>query len=68
VLSLYLFSFGGLAPLGGLLAGWLAEQGGTELAFAVAGATGLACAGMIAASRRPRYRSLPRPNISSISD
>jgi MFS family permease len=51
VLSLYLFSFGGLAPLGGLLAGWLAEVGGTELAFGVAGGTGLAAAAMILASR-----------------
>jgi MFS family permease len=37
VLSLYLFAFAGLAPIGGLLAGWLAEIGGTELAFGVAG-------------------------------
>ena len=42
VLSLYLFAFGGLAPLGGLLAGWLSEVGGTELAFTIAGVTGLA--------------------------
>jgi MFS family permease len=44
VLSLYLFAFAGLAPLGGLLAGWLADVGGTELAFAIAGATGIAMA------------------------
>jgi MFS family permease len=42
VLSLYLFAFAGLAPLGGLLAGWLSEVGGTQLAFVVAGVTGLA--------------------------
>jgi MFS family permease len=42
VVSLYLFAFGGLAPLGGLLAGWLSEVGGTELAFLVAGVTGVA--------------------------
>jgi MFS family permease len=41
VLSLYLFAFAGLAPLGGLLAGWLSEVGGTSLAFFVAGVTGL---------------------------
>jgi MFS family permease len=41
VLSLYLFAFAGLAPLGGLLAGWLSDVGGTSLAFFVAGATGL---------------------------
>jgi MFS family permease len=41
VLSLYLFAFAGLAPLGGLLAGWLSDVGGTQLAFLVAGVTGL---------------------------
>jgi MFS family permease len=42
VLSLYLLAFAGAAPLGGLLSGWLAEVGGTELAFTVAGVAGLA--------------------------
>jgi MFS family permease len=42
VMSLYLFAFAGLAPVGGLVAGWLAEHGGTPLAFGVAGASGLA--------------------------
>jgi MFS family permease len=41
VMSLYLFAFAGLAPIGGLIAGWLAEIGGTPLAFGVAGASGL---------------------------
>jgi MFS family permease len=41
VLSLYLFAFAGLAPLGGLFAGWLSDVGGTQLAFLVAGVTGL---------------------------
>jgi len=41
VISLYLFAFAGLAPIGGLVAGWLAEQGGTALAFGVAGVAGL---------------------------
>jgi MFS family permease len=44
VISLYLFAFAGLAPIGGLVAGWLAEQGGTPLAFGVSGLTGLAAA------------------------
>ena len=42
VVSLYLFAFAGLAPIGGVVAGWLAQVGGTELAFAVAGLSGLA--------------------------
>ena len=37
VMSIYLFAFGGFAPVGGLLAGWLSDVGGTELAFFVAG-------------------------------
>jgi MFS family permease len=42
VVSLYLFAFAGLAPIGGLVAGWLAQVGGTGLAFGVAGLSGLA--------------------------
>jgi MFS family permease len=42
LIGLYLFAFLGLAPIGGLFAGWLAELGGTSLAFAVAGITSLA--------------------------
>jgi MFS family permease len=42
LIGLYLFAFLGLAPIGGLVAGWLAELGGTSLAFAVAGVTSLA--------------------------
>jgi MFS family permease len=41
VVSLYLWAFAGLAPVGGLFAGWLCAVGGTQLSFAVAGATGL---------------------------
>jgi MFS family permease len=42
LIALYLFAFVGVAPVGGLLAGWLADVGGTRLAFVVAGATSLA--------------------------
>ena len=41
MIGLYLFAFVGVAPIGGLLTGWLADLGGTPLAFAVAGATSL---------------------------
>jgi MFS family permease len=54
VLSLYLFAFAGLAPVGGLLAGWLAEVGGTDLAFAVAGLAGLAMTALAWRTVRPR--------------
>jgi MFS family permease len=70
VLSLYLLAFGGLAPLGGIVAGWLAEVGGLALAFGVSGGTGLAGAALLLASRlrAGAIGALPRPNISSISD
>jgi MFS family permease len=58
LIGLYLFAFVGLAPLGGLLAGWLADVGGTELAFSIAGATALVT--LVAASAA-RSRSLGRP-------
>jgi MFS family permease len=55
VLSLYYYAWNGLAPLGGLIVGWLSATGGTELAFAVAGAAGLAMTVMGAlAVRAPR--------------
>jgi MFS family permease len=37
VVSLYLLVFGGFSPIGSLLSGWLADIGGTRLAFLVAG-------------------------------
>ena len=46
LIAVYLFAFVGVAPVGGLLAGWLAEIGGTRLAFAVAGVTALASIGV----------------------
>jgi MFS family permease len=56
IVGLYLFAFAGLAPVGGLLAGWLVTLGGTSLAFAVAGATGAALAALTIA-RRERARA-----------
>ena len=35
--ALYFFAFLGGAPVGGVIAGWLTSQGGTQLAFALAG-------------------------------
>jgi MFS family permease len=51
VVSLYLWAFAGLAPIGGLLAGWLCDIGGTQLSFTVAGATGLAMTAVVASRR-----------------
>jgi MFS family permease len=58
VVSLFLFAFAGLAPLGGLLSGWLVDVGGTELSFGVSGATGLAAVAYAA-----RSGVLHRPNV-----
>jgi MFS family permease len=44
VIGLYYFAFNGTGPAAGLLAGWLAAEGGTELAFAVSGAAAVATA------------------------
>jgi MFS family permease len=56
LIGLYLFAFVGVAPVGGVFAGWLAELGGTELAFAVAGTTSLLAIG-VASVRRARAGS-----------
>ena len=59
VVGLYLFAFAGLAPVGGLLAGWLTDVGGTELSFLVGGATGLAMAALAATRLRGLLRPVP---------
>jgi MFS family permease len=55
VIGFYYFAFNGLAPLGGILTGWLAATGGTELAFAVAG-TVTALVALTALPQLPRMR------------
>jgi Transmembrane secretion effector len=58
VVSIYLWAFVGLAPIGSLLAGWLCEVGGTPLSFAVAGTTGLVMTFVAAQQlRRPGIRT-----------
>jgi MFS family permease len=58
LIGLYLFAFVGLAPVGGLLAGWLADVGGTPLAFAVAGATSLVTIAVASARRQATVAAL----------
>ncbi|HLI88866.1 MAG TPA: MFS transporter [Ktedonobacteraceae bacterium] len=59
VAGLYSYIFSGSNSFGSLLAGALAERGGTQLAFLVAGATALACAvlGLLVRWRGPRDRA-----------
>jgi MFS family permease len=42
IIGLYFYAFNGTGALAGLLVGWLCDTGGTELAFVVGGAVGLA--------------------------
>jgi MFS family permease len=65
MVALYLFAFVGTAPIGGLFAGWLADVGGTSLAFAVAGLTAL---GTIATAHTLRARGLERTAQPTLSE
>ncbi len=58
VAGLYSYIFAGSSPFGAVLVGWLAEQGGTQLAFLVAGATAVICA-LFATVARMRLRQSP---------
>jgi len=57
LIGIYLLAFVGVAPVGGLFAGWLAAIGGTTLAFSVAGLTALVTIA-VANSRRSRALAL----------
>ncbi|GIU95901.1 MAG: MFS transporter [Gaiellaceae bacterium] len=65
--SLYFFAFQGGAPLGGLLAGWLTKVGGTELAFAVAGATAILVSLAGAAALRNARQRRHQPAAAVVS-
>jgi len=59
VLSLYYYAWNGLAPVGGVIVGWLCATGGTELAFVVAGVSGLVMAALGALALRAPARVEP---------
>jgi len=56
VLGLYYYAWNGLAPLGALIVGWMCDRGGTELAFAVGGVSGLAMTVLGALAIKPPKR------------
>jgi MFS family permease len=60
VVGLYYYCFNGLGPLGGLVAGWLAARGGTELAFLFAGAVGVGMTLVALAQLRPGLPAFTR--------
>jgi MFS family permease len=53
VMSLFMFAFAGLAPIGGLFAGWLMDVGGTPLALSLGGALSLVVVAYAWTARRP---------------
>ena len=63
VLGLYFYAFLGLQPVGGILSGWLADVGGTGLAFALGGAVTLAATAVAAV----RLGELPRWKVFRLS-
>jgi predicted MFS family arabinose efflux permease len=66
VISLYLLVFGGLQPLGALLAGWLTEAGGTGLAYALSGGLGLAGTAFAAMRLRGVVVTGPLPTADAV--
>jgi len=54
IIGLYFYAFNGTASVAGLFVGWLCAQGGTELAFFIAGVVGLAATFMAALRLRGR--------------
>ena len=68
VLGLYLFVFAGFSPVGGLLAGWLADVGGTELAFSVAGASGLVATGLAVSRLRTLREARRRGPVVAVAE
>ena len=61
IAGLYSYIFAGSSPFGALLAGGLAESGGTALAFYVAGGAALVCAGFGLLAHRRGLTAPPPP-------
>ena len=63
IIGIYFYAFNGTGPLGGLLAGWLCAVGGTEAAFLVAGAVGLAGTAWAAQQLREQAPAVTVPHL-----
>jgi hypothetical protein len=68
VISLYTYTVLASAPVGGLLGGWLAQRGGTTLAFAVSGSAGVAAALVGAAALQGTRMSARRIALDSTAE
>lgn len=66
VISLYTYTVIASAPLGALLGGWLAEAGGTKLAFAVSGGAGIAAS--LASAVALRGRRVPSRHVQLVEE
>jgi MFS family permease len=67
VLSIHMFAFAGLSPIGSLFSGFLCEVGGTQLALAFAGIVTLVCTAFAFGERRRHAlpgRAIPRDDQS----
>ena len=69
VLGLYYYAWNGLAPLGALIVGWMCDRGGTQLAFAAAGAAALvmSVAGALAIKPPRRRAREPQPQVEQLA-
>ncbi len=67
VMGIYSYGFLGPGAAGGLFAGWLAAQGGTQLAFGVAGIATLGVAGAGTAGLHLRKRRLGRKTPPTVA-
>jgi MFS family permease len=65
LISLYVTALLVGAPVGGLLAGWLADVGGTTLSFGVAGGVGTVAAGLAIVARQAEEVPQPEPANAS---
>ncbi|MHB8469648.1 MAG: MFS transporter, partial [Gaiellaceae bacterium] len=65
IIGIYFYAFNGTGPIAGLFAGWLSAQGGTELAFVVAGIAGLVGTALAAELLGGRPRVLRRVSSRS---
>ena len=61
VMSIFMFAFAGVAPIGGLFAGWLMDVGGTPLALSLGGSLSLVVIAYAWIKRFPKRDPAVRP-------
>ena len=66
LIGIYFYAFNGTGPFAGLFAGWLCSVGGTDLAFLVGGAAGVAATALAARKLQLRPRLAPAPLLALV--